>query len=65
MTEKQDVLDYILIGIVAAILISLWAIWFVNNNRYLKEYQNRCQTIGWDICEQEYYATHTKNGLPK
>lgn len=63
--KKEQKIDIIIVIIFIIVLITLWAIWFINNNRYLERYQQRCQTIGWDICEQEYYNTHTKNGLSK
>lgn len=63
--KKEQKVDIIIGIILIIILISLWMMWFINNNRYLKQYEQRCQTIGWDVCEQEYYSTHTKNGLPK
>lgn len=63
--KKEQKID-IIIGIIFIItLIASWAIWFINNNKYLERYQQRCETIGWDICEQEYYSTHTQNDLRK
>ena len=63
--KKEQKVDIIIAIIFIIVLIASWAIWFINNNKYLEQCQQRCQTIGWDICEREYYSTHTKNGLPK
>lgn len=63
--KKEQKIDIIIGIIFIIILIISWAIWFINNNKYLERYQQRCETIGWDVCEAEYYSTHTQNGLPK
>ena len=63
ITQKQK--EYIGIGIVLLIMFGFLLFCSIQNDKMVKAYTERCETIGWDICEAEYYSTHTQNGLPK
>lgn len=55
----------ILIGVFVILFLSIWGYYIYLQNKALNEYTKRCDTIGWDICEKEYYETHYENGMLK
>lgn len=63
--QKEIIFTYIGVGIFFLLISAFIIFCSIQNDKMVKAYTERCEKIGWDICEAEYYSTHTQNGLPK
>ena len=59
---KWEIVWLIVLGIA---IIALFIFYQVKVDEALDRYQDRCDKVGWEVCEQEYYETHTANGMLK
>lgn len=58
-------IDKIFITIIVVMVLGLWVYIAHLQNQRVEEYSKRCDKVGWDVCEREYYETHYENGMPK
>lgn len=59
---KAEKIALIIIGL---LLLGYSIFYSYQVDKGVKKYTEKCERIGWDVCEAEYYSTHTPNGLPK
>lgn len=59
---KWEIVWLIVLGIA---IIALFIFYQVKVYEALDRYQDRCEKVGWEVCAQEYYETHTTNGMLK
>lgn len=60
--KTWEIVCLVILGIA---IIALFIFYQVKVNEALNRYQDRCEKVGWEVCEQEYYETHTPNGMLK
>lgn len=57
--------EIICLAIFGIAIIALFIFYQVKVDEALDIYQDRCEKVGWEVCEQEYYETHNTNGMLK
>ena len=57
--------EKVLIAIIIILFLIGWIYFIHLRDKRIDEYGKRCDRIGWEICEKEFYDTHYENGMEK